>query len=401
MRCVFGIDVSKSTMNIAIIVERTTIKETKLIMNKEGFNTLSGLLGSFNNPEVVFEATGVYSRRLERFLSSEKVNYVCLNPLVAKKQLDNLRPNKTDKNDALGLASTQFIIHRLFSYQESPVYRKLADYSNSYQEVSKDLATHRNRLHRALQLVFPEIEDVLSNTKNDLYYFLVENFCQPKYVLTYSNSIYKLAELIKKGTRKQISIQRATKVAEKLISAAKNVYSAVDDDSPVFEQIDYIISKIQAESDEKKIVISKMVNLAQSLKEFDELLSIPGLGKTTVVQLIGELGDIRRFRNSNALNAFIGIDLRHYESGNYVANDHISKRGNTVARKILFKSVQSIAVVSHYHPSHINDFYQRKKKQSSERGTKKIAIATMHRLIRTMYHLVKFDQTYDYSLATR
>ncbi|MBB1094864.1 transposase [Limosilactobacillus sp. BG-MG3-A] len=250
-------------------------------------------------------------------------------------------------------------------------------------------------------MVFPEIEDVLSNTKNDLYYFLVENFCQPEYVLTYSNSIYKLAELIKKGIRKQISIQRATKVAEKLISAAKNVYSAVDDDSPVFEQIDYIISKIQAESNEKKIVIPKIVNLAQSLKEFDELLSIPGLGKTTVVQLIGELGDIRRFRNSNALNAFIGIDLRHYESGNYVANDHISKRGNTVARKILFKSVQSIAVVSHYHPSHINDFYQQKKKQSSERGTKNIAIATMHRLIRTMYHLVKFNQTYDYSLATR
>ncbi|WP_374043099.1 transposase [uncultured Lactobacillus sp.] len=73
---------------------------------------------------------------------------------------------------------------------------------------------------------------------------------------------------------------------------------------------------------------------------------------------------------------FIGIDLRHYESGNYVANDHISKRSNTVARKILFKSIQSIAMVSHYHPSHINDSYQRKK-QSSERGTKKIAIATM------------------------
>ena len=63
-------------------------------------------------------------------------------------------------------------------------------------------------------------------------------------------------------------------MAKSLISAAKNVYS-VADDSPVFEQIDYIISKVQPESDEKKIVISKMVNLAKSLKEFDELLSIP------------------------------------------------------------------------------------------------------------------------------
>lgn len=85
-----------------------------------------------------------------------------------------------------------------------------------------------------------------------------------------------------------------------------------------------------------------MTALAKELPEYNELLSIPGLGVRTVVSLIGELGDIRRFRNSNVLNAFIGIDLRHYESGDYVANDHISKRGNTVTRKILFKAIQII-----------------------------------------------------------
>lgn len=36
------------------------------------------------------------------------------------------------------------------------------------------------------------------------------------------------------------------------------------------------------------------------------------------------------------------------------------------------------------------------KKQSSQQGTKKIAIATMRRLIRTIYHLVITNQTYDY-----
>ena len=45
------------------------------------------------------------------------------------------------------------------------------------------------------------------------------------------------------------------------------------------------------------------------------------------------LGDIRRFHS----NAFIGIDLRHHESGNFLAKEHITKRGNSYDRKILFK----------------------------------------------------------------
>ncbi|WP_222845284.1 IS110 family transposase, partial [Lactiplantibacillus plantarum] len=64
------------------------------------------------------------------------------------------------------------------------------------------------------------------------------------------------------------------------------------------------------------------------MPEFKNLISIPGFGKTTVVTLIAEFGDIRRFKSSNAMNAFVGIDFRHYESGKYVAKDTISKRGN-------------------------------------------------------------------------
>ena len=104
----------------------------------------------------------------------------------------------------------------------------------------------------------------------------------------------------------------------------------------------HLVNQIQEETKLKASIIEQMTALAKELPEYNELLSIPGLGVRTVVSLIGELGDIRRFRNSNVLNAFIGIDLRHYESGDYVANDHISKRGNTVARKILFKAIQII-----------------------------------------------------------
>lgn len=68
----------------------------------------------------------------------------------------------------------------------------------------------------------------------------------------------------------------------------------------------HLVNQIQEETKLKASIIEQMTALAKELPEYNELLSIPGLGVRTVVSLIGELGDIRRFRNSNALNAFIG-----------------------------------------------------------------------------------------------
>lgn len=37
------------------------------------------------------------------------------------------------------------------------------------------------------------------------------------------------------------------------------------------------------------------------------------------MSLIAELGDLHRFRTANKLNAFVGIDLRFNDSGDYKA----------------------------------------------------------------------------------
>ena len=101
-----------------------------------------------------------------------------------------------------------------------------------------------------------------------------------------------------------------------------------------------------------------MVTLAQPLPEYEILLSIPGIAEITATSIIGELGDIRRFHSANQINAFIDIDLRRYESGDFLAKEHITKRGNPYARKILFKCIHNIASAGHTNPCHITDFYE-------------------------------------------
>ena len=104
------------------------------------------------------------------------------------------------------------------------------------------------------------------------------------------------------------------------------------------------------------------------------------------------LGDIRRFHSANQIIAFIGIDLRHYESRNFLAKEHITKRGNPYARKILFKCVHNIASASHTNPCHIADLYEKRKRQSQVTSTKPHTISSIYCLIRIMYYLITHNK---------
>ena len=75
MRTVFGIDVSRKTINLAIVVNQVKVEETKLNMDRSGLNHLLELLNSFDNPEIVFEATGIYFRILQHFLDCNQFDY--------------------------------------------------------------------------------------------------------------------------------------------------------------------------------------------------------------------------------------------------------------------------------------------------------------------------------------
>ncbi|GGE37601.1 hypothetical protein GCM10011510_18670 [Streptococcus himalayensis] len=182
-----------------------------------------------------------------------------------------------------------------------------------------------------------------------------------------------------------------------MTSLVKQSYCAVKKTAPVIEEVRYYAQELLRLSERRQAVLDEMVTLAKPFPEYEILLSIPEIAETTATSIIGELGDIRRFQSANQINAFIGIDLRHYESGNFLAKEHITKRGNPYARKILFKCIHNIAAASHTNPCHIADFYEKRKRQSQMTSTKPHTIASIHRLIRTMYYLITHNKLYDYT----
>nr|WP_238144430.1 IS110 family transposase [Streptococcus suis] len=395
MRAVFGIDVSKVNSEVAILVNGEKVHGYTMPNDAIGFTWLLGDLKTVHNPEIVFEATGVYSRRLQAFLEDNGYAYTRLNPLEAKKQLDSLRVRKTDQIDAEKLAQSQCVLNRKPTYVQEEVYQNLRDLSRFYQNLTEDIVRAKNRLHKALQITFPELENILSTPTGEQYWNLVIAFPCKDFVLELSKD--KLSESIRQSTSKRISDKRVAYLAEKLIALANQSYCAVKKTSPMLEEVRYYTKELLRLSEQRQAVLDQMVELAQPLPEYDILLSIPGIAETTATSIIGELGDIRRFQSANQINAFIGIDLRHYESGNFLAKEHITKRGNPYARKILFKCIHNIASASHTNPCHIADFYEKRKRQSQTTSTKPHTIASIHRLIRTMYYLIMHNKLYDYA----
>ena len=186
-------------------------------------------------------------------------------------------------------------------------------------------------------------------------------------------------------------------MAEKLVGLAKQSYSGISKTSPMIEEVKYNAQELIRFTNRREQVLEQLIELAKPLPEYEILLSIPGIAETTATSVISELGDIRRFKSANQINAFIDIDLRHYESGNFLAKEHITKRGNPYARKILFKCIHNITSASHTNPCHIADFYEKRKRQSQVTSTKPHTIASIHRLIRTMYYLITHNKLYDYT----
>jgi transposase len=387
---IFGIDISKASSNVALLINGVVVDEFTIENNRTGFAKLGEQLDRFPGSVTIFEATGVYSVRLKTFLQLGGYPHVTRNPLAAKRAMQgdgNLRHSKTDSLDAIGLAMDQHLHHHALDVDQDPIYTQLRDESRFYQEINEDVVQNKDRLHKLLQLTFPEIEGLLRHDEL-LYFRIVQRFPHPSTVPM--NSVSDLADTIKAMAVKRMGIKRALTLAAKLMALAERVYAARDAMSYLLQEVSYTAAEVERLVQLKLEIVDTMIKQAVSLPEFAKLVSIPGVGECTAVMIIAEFGDIRRFRSANAMNAYMGIDLPRVQSGQYTATDlHITKRGNAVGRKILFRTIITIIAQRRKHPTNISLFWDRKKQSSPKANSKKIAIAAIHRLNRTLYHLIK------------
>jgi Transposase and inactivated derivatives len=394
---VLALDVSMGKSYAVIYHETTCLFEKEILHCKSHFIQLLQEIHSLpQKPQIVFEATGVYSNVIETFCRKNHLPYCLLNPLEAKRQLSiDLRSVKTDKHDAHRLAQTHSQFLRKQKQQSSEIYEQTRDLARFYQQIEKDIKHIRMNLHTALQLTFPELETLFSNRLSKLALNLVELFPHPDYLEGLSQT--KLKNLLKKSTDKKISDQKALAKAQILLELAQNSYPAESRQSISVQQVRYYAQQLKQLLGTKEQLATQLVEAAQQTEEFDLFKSIPGIGELSAGLIIGELGDIRRFPSHKQLNAFVGVDTRRYQSGKFTAKEHMTKHGNPKARKILYFIVINMIRQQVAGPNHLVDYYYKLKTQPSPKKHKVALIACVNKLLKCLHSMVRHSNTYDYS----
>jgi transposase len=134
----------------------------------------------------------------------------------------------------------------------------------------------------------------------------------------------------------------------------------------------------------------------QLAERFALLDSVPGIGETSAVQLLGELSVLAPDLEARQWVAFAGIDPREYASGTSVhKKPRISKAGNKYLRHALFMP----ALVAVQHDPHLRAFYQ----HLLAKGKFKMQalVAVMRKLLHALHAMFKTHQPYDGSKLFR
>jgi len=176
------------------------------------------------------------------------------------------------------------------TYVQDDYYEQMRAITRYYDEIDEKIILLRSRMHAILHLSFPELEQLITPS-SAIFLNIVQLYPHPALLIAHSKTIIK--NRLKSNTRKNLSLERAEKKAIVLLEVVGNSYPAVA--------------------------------MSEGRKEYPVLRSFPSIGDTTVCRLIGELGDIRRFKNAKQLNAYVGIDIMRYQSGNTHYRDRINK----------------------------------------------------------------------------
>jgi len=395
MSDIIALDVSKGHSYCVYYKDGVCDAEFDFKHNKPGFDRLRATVDCAKNPTFYFEATGVYSRPIERFCRDGNIPYALLNPLELHLKTENLRRVKTDNKDAHRIAMSAYDCgYRLMAFQDSK-YLKLRELCRFYERIEDSRKSNQVQLHTELQQTFPELEQLFVNRTSKLALNIINLFPHPDFVRGLSRT--KLKNILLNKTEKNISKDRALKYAQKLINFTQNSCPASRSDDIQIQEVRYYTQRIIDLTVKKEELIKQMTQLGKELPAFDIISSMPGIGEMSAAMLLGEIGDFTRFGNSNQLNAYVGIDLIRYQSGQYTRDDHINKRGNSKARSLLFLIVRNMLRQQSCAPNHIVDYYYRLKKQPVPKGDKVAVVACMNKTLKCLFSMIKNKTKYVYT----
>lgn len=144
------------------------------------------------------------------------------------------------------------------------------------------------------------------------------------------------------------------------------------------KHLDHQIEKLQAQ-------LEKIIETCAELKtHYQNLQTIPGVGRLSAVGILAEIPDIRGFDHVKQIVAYAGLNPLIKQSGSSVnGNGHISKQGSKDLRNVLYMS----ALVGKNACKVYRPFVDRLKEKGKK--PKVIVVALMHKILRIVFTILR------------
>ena len=125
----------------------------------------------------------------------------------------------------------------------------------------------------------------------------------------------------------------------------------------------------------------------------NHIVSTPGISKYSAAQIIGEVGDFKRFSSASKLLAFVGMEPSTIQSGTMDFKGKMVKHGSGHLRYVLMNIAMTIIV----HNPTFYSYYS--KKHYQEGKNHRVALShVVRKLVRLIYHLEVTNQDFNSNL---
>ena len=385
-----GIDVGKFKHCAAVLDDKTgevLIKPFFFDNDQKGFDLFYSKVKRYvhRKHSIGMEDTGHYMINLTNYLLEKKLTVKYINPRSTSLRRKELGITaKNDKKDALLI--TEMLSEKKFwrsVSSRSLEIGKLREITRLYHQLKEQQNQDMNRLQRALDIVFPEVNTLSWTRYSKAYMQFLANYSSAS-AIAYED-IRNLRKALKiEGRGRQTSV-----TAEEIKELAK--CSVGDDNIAVELEVKSVIAIINTRDEQIRVLEKKIEEFSRQLNS--PIISIPGISHITGMTILAEIGDIKDFPEAAKLISYAGMDPLVHQSGKYdAAHMPISKHGSRYLRKALYQAVFTVCK----YDTTFQAYYTKKLNQG-----KSYRCAQGHcvrKLIRVIYKLLSTDSSFNSEL---
>lgn len=390
-----GIDVAKDKHYVCILNDNgEMVKPFWIYSDILGLTELEKRISelSLDRDDFIFgiESTGAFSENIYSYLTDSDYKVILLNSYQTAKYRDfsTLKKVKNDAIDAYIIAELLATNKYKESYISSGDYHSLKVLNRLKKSLNDKIKTIKREISTVVATVNPEITQIFPNIFTKTAIAIIKEY--PTAIDISKATPKKLTKIFRHIKGNNFNEEKA-KVLIQLAKSSIYTGRACDARSLMIQTNIKILELCIQEKDTIELQINDLINTQfdDVSSNIENIKSIPGVSNKTISAIIGECGDIKRFKDVKSFISYLGLYPTLYQSGNSISTGKLAKRGIPIAKHSLYLA----AVASVRHNIELNKLFH--DKVSSGKSKKEALIIVAKKLATIIYSLFKYNQPYN------